>query len=827
MIAKNIHEDFARERLSPHFVYESYDDESGLFFNRGSVGFVLIANPLPGAEVTAENEIADFIANSENLPNGSSIQILMIGSSDINFLLDRWKNERKGDVYIEMAKRRCDFFQDKAKTQGVVKDSHLLISVTVPDLETDILAMEQRREALKSTFANIRLYTQDVNDKMLLSVLRKVWGRESFSSVSVNPHASLSEQILPGDFSVYEDNDIAYLKDDEAIIALDAEGRPREWTLGLMDLFLGNEARKGDFIKTDYLLHVGISILPNQTTARTKAFTKREAISKNIKAGLSKFFPDLVEEAEDIEGAVASLQNGDRMIHIHTNMILKGHKDKVKLAAKSYCSMMRRNGWNFIETRYDHLAHMLAAMPMSLVEEENGTIKKTISGLGIALADIGRGKRTVSGESKALMPIIGEWKGDLNAPGMLLTGRRGQLKYFSQFGNELAPHLGGGGSPAENYNVCIAGIAGSGKSVLMEEMMLSTLGVGGKVFVLDYGKSFKNLCIELGGEYIEFDPSRPVSINPFSEVPTGDDQVSVEARADFLATFPVTLATMAAPKFGTSDLQQTNLAMALRECWEAKGVDCQIDDIANWLLTQKDNNVANDLGRMLFNYTKNGAYGGFFSGKAAVTLNSDIVVIETDHLRNYPDLMAVVTQIMITHINNTMAKQKTDKPNLLVFDEMAKTLKSPLALKFVEEVVRIVRKYKASVVVATQLLTDFHKLGEDAASIFEGASFKIIMKQKSDSLSKMRSIPLLKSYVETDEQMRMMRSIESKKGEYGEFTLWGPDVNGEICHLRLDPFTLLLMSTNPTDKAAILEKREAGLSLTDAVNSILEERGVA
>ena len=84
----------------------------------------------------------------------------------------------------------------------------------------------------------------------------------------------------------------------------------------------------------------------------------------------------------------------------------------------------------------------------------------------------------------------------------------------------------------------------------------------------------------------------------------------------------------------------------------------------------------------------------------------------------------------------------------------------------------------------------------------------------------------MKSYVETDEQMRMMRSIESKKGEYGEFTLWGPDVNGEICHLRLDPFTLLLMSTNPTDKAADSRKREAGLSLTDAVNSILEERGV-
>ena len=37
MPAKDIHPDFQRERLSPHFVYESYDAESGLFFNRDSV----------------------------------------------------------------------------------------------------------------------------------------------------------------------------------------------------------------------------------------------------------------------------------------------------------------------------------------------------------------------------------------------------------------------------------------------------------------------------------------------------------------------------------------------------------------------------------------------------------------------------------------------------------------------------------------------------------------------------------------------------------------------------------------------------------------------
>ena len=51
MLAKNIHPDFQRERLSPHFVYESYDVESGLFYNRASVGFVLVANPLPTSRI--------------------------------------------------------------------------------------------------------------------------------------------------------------------------------------------------------------------------------------------------------------------------------------------------------------------------------------------------------------------------------------------------------------------------------------------------------------------------------------------------------------------------------------------------------------------------------------------------------------------------------------------------------------------------------------------------------------------------------------------------------------------------------------------------------
>ncbi|KJV54769.1 putative conjugative transfer protein TraC [Orientia chuto str. Dubai] len=53
-----------------------------------------------------------------------------------------------------------------------------------------------------------------------------------------------------------------------------------------MDLFLGNEIRRGE--KSNFLIHFGLQILPNQ--ARTAAVTKREALERNISAGMGKFF---------------------------------------------------------------------------------------------------------------------------------------------------------------------------------------------------------------------------------------------------------------------------------------------------------------------------------------------------------------------------------------------------------------------------------------------------------------------------------------------------------------------------------------------------------
>ena len=84
-----------------------------------------------------------------------------------------------------------------------------------------------------------------------------------------------------------------------------------------------------------------------------------------------------------------------------------------------------------------------------------------------------------------LAPLHGEWRGQPanpdNPPALFLIGRRGQPACWSPFANE-----------AGNYNVAVTGKSGSGKSVLMQELVTGLIGAGGEAVVIDDGHSFQH-----------------------------------------------------------------------------------------------------------------------------------------------------------------------------------------------------------------------------------------------------------------------------------------------------------------------------------------------
>jgi conjugal transfer ATP-binding protein TraC len=277
---------------------------------------------------------------------------------------------------------------------------------------------------------------------------------------------------------------------------------------------------------------------------------------------------------------------------------------------------------------------------------------------------------------------------------------------------------------------------------------------------------------------------------------------------------------------GTTDLQNSMLQKALRAVWSMKKSKAEITDVAEWLL-ERSEDYCRDLGNMLFPFTVEGMYGKFFTGPANISLNHKIVVIETDHLRNVPALMSVVVQMIIVHINQVMVRGDRKHPFLIMIDEAWKLLQGKTSGNFIEEAGRIARKYKGSITLATQQLTDYFRPESPAAEkAFENSSWKAILKQNPETLLALRSNPKLAAFVKDDWQLNLLQSVHSNPPHYSEVALFGPDIHGVVGRLMLDPFTRLLTSTNAEDFQALEDCMNKGLSAIESVERILKSRGL-
>ena len=66
--------------------------------------------------------------------------------------------------------------------------------------------------------------------------------------------------------------------------------------------------------------------------------------------------------------------------------------------------------------------------------------------------------------------------------------------------------------------------------MLLNSIALSYLGIGGRVWIIDIGRSFEKLCQTVGGQYLEFTPESDIRLNPFSMVEAKIGRASCRER---------------------------------------------------------------------------------------------------------------------------------------------------------------------------------------------------------------------------------------------------------------------------------------------------------
>ena len=100
--------------MSDLFLYDSYDEQTQLFRNQDSIGFVLETLPLIGASEEMQKEVSSLFQYI--LPEGSSLQVMLWADPHIGDLCDAWKEMRANQqpVIRKLAERRAEFLKNMA-----------------------------------------------------------------------------------------------------------------------------------------------------------------------------------------------------------------------------------------------------------------------------------------------------------------------------------------------------------------------------------------------------------------------------------------------------------------------------------------------------------------------------------------------------------------------------------------------------------------------------------------------------------------------------------------------------------------------------------------
>lgn len=788
--------------LSDFLPYEWYDPETGLFISEKSVGFILETAPLVGNNENMQKELSNIF--TQILPEDSSLQSLIYADKNIGDILEHYVKirEHSSEVVQALAYKRAEYLSKLAIKSHlfpyILRDFKCFMSVCLNLNDPLSIAMKHAQKIKTQMTATLnvvgvsnRTLSADGLIRFLDGIFNADFSNTRPSSKKWNRFDEINNQIIANDTDFIVEDDLLKLRKEETEIkTFIVTGYPPEWTLAQMSELIGDMFRDSRQLSCPFLMHYGVYI-QKQSNDVAKIAMKTSMVEKQIHSPIGKYIPNIERECAELQYTQNCLNKGERLVKTQFSIVLLSRKGEISAAEQTLKTMFSSMLFRVESNVGTQLPSLLTILPLSWHRD-------TIA----LLEEFKKLRTTISVESANLVPQQAEWKGT-RTPAMLLGGRKGQLIQFCPFDNT-----------AGNYNVTVVGRSGAGKSVFMQELMSSTVGLGGRVFVLDVGRSFEKTCYMLGGQFIQFSSNADICMNPFSNL----DVNNQEAIEDTLAMLKSVIQLMAAPINGVSDKGAALLEQATNEAFKKYKNETTITDIANYLLSLEDEQ-AQDLGKMLYPYTEAGVYGKYFNGKSNVNLDNNIVVIELEELKEKKELQSVVVQMMVINITNKMFLGDRKTPFNIVFDEAWDLLRAKQSEVFIETLARRLRKYRGSLVVGTQSVNDFYACA-GAQAAWDNSDWNCFLSQKEESIAQLKNSKriLLDPYKE-----KVINSVKTEQGKYAEVLINGAD-GYAVGKLLLDPFSGLLFSTKPEDYAAVKELNQKGYSITEAIEFIIQSR---
>jgi len=845
---------YDREKITDYLPIIDYDIKNKVWITSdGGFGLIYDCSPLIYA---SENSANSLLSALQVLPQNAYIQVLLFASPNVTHIVDTWEyyNTREDDLSKQLTKTYKEFLEQKVKEDitpsynSPLRNFRLLLTVKIGGKEratslfSDIFKLNAK--SIASLFKKEKSNQEITNDKKvnnlelrkkyldLLAIKSQLAG--SLRQAGLTPQHIEPDRLIKffyevlnqnhdfrdtpkwdgtefNNFLFANDNTIEVKSkeivcDKKYIKTLSVKEYPEEWRLGDIIKYTGDILTNQNH-NTPFIISMNIKKL-NDSEGKDKIF--RSAAATNSQQMPYSLFPKLKLIHKDLNYGMEKLQKGAVPYYFTMQIAIYGESsEQVNTAFGRTKSYFKTLSFGLEEDNYVVLPALLSMLPLgfdSAVQE---------------FLDNKRGRIVFAENIAEMMPICGEFLGQkIQVP---LISSKGQL-----FGVDLFANKAGG------FNAFTIGMTGSGKSVWMQWLALNYYISDNKIWIIDIGGSYKNMCESFNGQYIEFDKNNPISLNPFTSI---TDKEMLEEYMEFIVSLYLLIGLPKSKNLSDEweKLMKLHLNDAIERSYELNGLDSCVDTIIKELedinSSAQDSRLRDFISHLSL-FATGKIYGKVLNGRSTVRFDSDLIVLECGQLEMMPDLLNPVLMVLTFQISKEiylaeLNKSNQDKKNIVIMDEAHKFLgKSEHIEMFIEQAYRRFRKHGASMIIGTQsfedLLGDGASFSKAGRVIIDNSYYNFFLMQKSTSREKIKQSKL---YPMSEYEYFVFDSLAPVDGEYGEVYVITDRFRAKS-RVVLNKFLQAMLFTNAEDRMIINSYVEQGLTRLEAVKALEEYKKV-
>jgi len=786
--------------LSNFLPHQTFDPHTQLYTTQYGKSFLFECDPLVGVEESVVKNVHQIF--QAQLPVGACGQILLNASNKIGGLLENYVNERRGamPVFKTMAQNRAKHCAKATSTSVIaqpylLRDYKLYFSFSIDDAlgyEIDeVVDLKQKLDSSLQTL-NINLKSVSATDFLqLCSQILRPNDSVEYDNLNWDPKNSLNQQLTdPFYLRKVTSQRIASPNTEWEIYTFRVKDyslpTPKIWDMAqaIGELFGNAHLACPFFLSLIYKVVDAKDVIKGgEAQAFNAEVRARERRGKSRAAELDlQMWRDILSNKE----------LGERILITNFQIQLICRRSEasqhISMLTNIFQAKMR---WQIERNDLMHMATLLAHIPMS----QTGALFDDLQSLKLT-------HKMWAINAANIVPIIGEMKG-ANSHKMLLSGRRGQIMFWDPFANNRG-----------NYNVAVVGGSGAGKSVFIQEMAFAQLSTGGRVWVVDVGRSYYKMCKLFNGEFVVFNAKSNLCLNPFS-VANAD---TLDSFFQFMTGFVYTMAhpgDMAQPHEGWCRATITKVVQDVWALSQSKGVRPDMQNVIDALANHEDVR-ARDLAVQLYPFGKKGHHGKYFNGEGKLDFDDDFIVFELEEVSQDKHLQNLIFILLINYITEKMYLSDRKKRMSLIIDEAWDMLKGGHGGDIIESIARRARKYNGNLTTGTQGINDYNA-SPAARAAWNNSYWQALLSQDKSSITK----AVKDGLIEIDPfEERLMKDVHTEQGFFSEVLLRGKSGEYAVGRFILDPFSNAVYSTQPNEFYEFNQLQTEGCSTVDALTQI-------